>query len=95
VKIDPAEVEKISSLARLAISGSEAEMYGSQLSNILEYIEKLGEIDTSSVEPTNNAIGLENVTRKDEPSACLSRDEALFNAPDPSGGFYRVPKIIE
>jgi len=95
VRINPAEVEKIASLARLAITENESGTYGSQLSNILEYIEKLGELDTSNIEPTSNAVGLENVTGNDEPSACLSRDEALSNAPDPSNGFYRVPRIIE
>lgn len=95
MKISPAEVEKIASLARLTMSDNEAETYGSQLSNILDYIEKLNELETSDIEPTYNAVGLENVVRKDEPAPCLTQDEALSNAPDPSDGFYRVPRIIE
>jgi len=95
MKITPAEVEKIASLARLSISDEEAGTYGHQLSNVLNYIEKLDKLDTSGVEPTYNAVGLLNVVRPDIVSECLTQDEALSNAPDPLGGFYRVPRIIE
>lgn len=95
MKISPREVEKIASLARLSISAQEAETYGSQLSNILDYIENLDKLDTSEVEPTYNVVGLLNVVRPDKLSDCLTQQEALSNAPDPSGGFYRVPRIIE
>ena len=93
--LDQSEIQKIASLARLSVDSKEAEKYGSQLSNILNYIEKLNELDTSDVEPTSNVVGLTNVTRRDEPEAPLSQDDALGNAPDPSEGFYRVPRIIE
>ena len=93
--LTPAEVDKIASLARLSMEREEADAYGAQLSNILDYIGKLNEIDTSGVEPTSNVVGLTNVTREDKEVPSLSQDDALQNAPDPSDGFYRVPKIIE
>jgi aspartyl-tRNA(Asn)/glutamyl-tRNA(Gln) amidotransferase subunit C len=95
MRVSPADVEKIAALARLSISSQEAGTYGSQLSNILDYIEKLNALNTSDIEPTYNAVGLENVARQDSISTCLTQEEALSNAPDQSDGFYRVPRIIE
>ena len=95
MNIERHEVEKIASLARLTLTDNEAETYGGQLSNILGYIEKLRELGTRDVDPTSDVIGLINVTRKDEPETCLSNADALGNAPDPSDGFFRVPRIIE
>jgi aspartyl-tRNA(Asn)/glutamyl-tRNA(Gln) amidotransferase subunit C len=95
MRIDETQVEHIARLARLAISEEEKELFGSQLSKILEYIEKLNELDTSQVEPTSHVVALTNVMREDVPAPCLPREEALRNAPDPAGGFYRVPRIIE
>lgn len=95
MKINAKDVEKIASLARLEMGEAEAASYGAQLSNILNYIEKLNELDTSEVRPTSNVVGLNNVTRSDKAARSLEQTEALFNAPDPSKGFYRVPKIID
>lgn len=95
MKIKARDVEKIASLARLAMGEDEAAAYGAQLSNILNYIEKLDELDTSDVKPTSNIVGLVNVTRPDEMADSLKQEQALSNAPDPSEGFYRVPKIID
>lgn len=95
MKISSADVEKIANLARLDLKDGEAASYGSQLSNIMAYIEKLNELDTDNIAPTTHVGGLKNVTRPDETAPPLSNDEALSNAPDPSNGFYRVPKIIE
>ena len=95
MKIKSNDVEKIANLARLDLREGEAVSYGTQLSNILGYIEKLNELDTGDIAPTSHVGGLKNVTRPDEIEKPLSNDEALSNAPDPSNGFYRVPKIIE
>lgn len=66
-----------------------------QLNGILGYIETLNGLDTSNVEPTSHAVPVVNVMRDDEPGPCLPRDEALQNAPDRAGEFFRVPRIIE
>jgi len=95
MNISPDQVRHIARLARIEIGEAEVESLGSQLGNILGYIEKLDELDTSGVEPTSHVLELSNVTRADVVRPSLTPDEALANAPDRSGDFYRVPKIIE
>jgi aspartyl-tRNA(Asn)/glutamyl-tRNA(Gln) amidotransferase subunit C len=95
MRIDPEQVEYIAKLARLYTSEDEKETFGNQLSKILDYIEKLNELDTTDVPPTSHVIELTNVARKDSHEASLPLDEALRNAPDRAENFYRVPKIIE
>lgn len=89
------DVEHIAHLARLYLTGEERERYGAQLSSILNYVEKLKELDTSGIEPTSHVLAMGNVMREDDVRPSLSKDDALMNAPDRADGFYRVPKIIE
>jgi aspartyl-tRNA(Asn)/glutamyl-tRNA(Gln) amidotransferase subunit C len=89
------EIEHIAFLARLSLSDEEKQMFGSQLSGILEYMEKLNELDTSTVEPTSHILSLDNVMRDDLARPSIPRDDALANAPAHTEKFYRVPKIIE
>ena len=93
--IERKDVEHVARLARLALTEAELERMREQLNGILAYIEKLNELDTSSVEPTSHAVPMVNVMRDDAPGPCLPRDEALANAPDRAGEFFRVPRIIE
>jgi len=93
--IDSGQVNHIARLARLSISEDEKEMFGLQLSNILHYIEKLNELDTSEVAPTSHVLDLSNVFRQDAPRPSLSSREALSNSPDRDGDYYRVPRIID
>jgi len=67
----------------------------SQLAQILDYIEKLREVDISGVEPTAHAFPLVNVSRPDEVGASLPHEEALRNAPAQANGLFIVPKIVE
>ena len=89
------DVEHVARLSRLALTDAELERMREQLSGILAYIDKLRALDTASVEPTSHAVPLVNVMRDDETRPCLSQDEALANAPERSGEYARVPKIIE
>lgn len=89
------DVGHIAHLARLAITVEEGEKFSQQLSSILEYVNKLEELDTLGIEPTSHLFGVSNVMREDSVRPSLSIDEALMNAPDRSGDFYRVSKIIE
>lgn len=89
------DVQHIAKLSRLALGKTEAATYGDQLNAILTYVEQLDNLDTGSVEPTSHVIPLRNVTREDSVRPSLPREEALRNAPDANGRFYRVPKIIE
>ena len=89
------EVERVAQLARLELSPEERERMREQLDRILGYIDKLRQLDTAGVEPTSHAVPMVNVFREDELRPCLSPEEMLANAPDRSGEFFRVPRIIE
>ncbi|MEW6213961.1 MAG: Asp-tRNA(Asn)/Glu-tRNA(Gln) amidotransferase subunit GatC [Nitrospirota bacterium] len=95
MKISKEEVEHIAILARLSLSEEEKELFGSQLSSILSYIEKLNELDTEGIEPTSHVLSLSNVMRDDILRLSIPKEDALMNAPDHTDKFYRVPKIIE
>ena len=94
-KITLAEVEQVARLARLALTDAEKEKMRRELDGILTYIDKLRAVDTEGVPPTSRAVPMVNVFRDDEPRPCLSPEEMLANAPDRSGEFFRVPRIIE
>lgn len=89
------DVEHIARLARLSLSDEEKELFGSQLNRILDYMEKLSELDTKDVEPTSHVLSLNNVMRDDIIGHSIPREDAIMNAPDRTDKFYRVPKIIE
>ncbi|MDQ3876108.1 MAG: Asp-tRNA(Asn)/Glu-tRNA(Gln) amidotransferase subunit GatC [Actinomycetota bacterium] len=85
------EVLHVAELARLALSEDEVERLRGQLSAILEAVGTVAELDLSDVEPTSHPLDVVNVWGKDEPRPSLALDDALANAPDREGGFFRVP----
>ena len=89
------DVKYVAHLARLELTPEEEQKIGEQLGKVLEYVEKLREVDVSGVEPTAHAFPLVNVTRPDEARPCLSNEQALANAPSKANGLFMVPKIIE
>jgi aspartyl-tRNA(Asn)/glutamyl-tRNA(Gln) amidotransferase subunit C len=89
------DIKYVAHLARLALTPEEEQKLGAQLAGILGYIEKLKQVDVSSVEPTAHAVPLVNVFRRDEIRASLSNEEALRNAPAKANGLFVVPKIVE
>jgi len=89
------EVEWVAHLARLELSEEAAERMTVQLSQVLDYIAKLNELDTRNVEPISHPGGLSNVFREDRPTGSLDREAVLRNAPDAQEGFFRVPPVIE
>ena len=94
-KITMQEVEQVARLARLALSDAEKESMRRELDGILSYIDKLRALNTEGVPPTSHAVPMTNVMREDEPVPSWPQAEMLANAPDRSGEFFRVPKIIE
>jgi len=94
-KITNKEVEDVARLSRLELTNAEKERMRRELDGILSYIDKLRALDTDGVPPTSHAVPMTNVMREDEPRPSLPQDEMLANAPDRSGEFFRVPKIIE
>ena len=95
MKIDNKLINHLSLLARLESTESEKEGLAKNLTEILDYAEKLKSIDTNNIEPLVHTFEKQNVFRKDESQPSLSRDETLKNAPDKEAGFFRVPRVIE
>lgn len=89
--IDREQVLHVARLARLQLSESELERMASELSGILEHVDRISALDLDDVKPTSHVVALENALRADEPEPSLPREVALANAPDPSGGMFRVP----
>lgn len=89
------QVEHIARLARLQFSDAEKETLSEELNQILQYMEKLNELDTEGVEPLSHLTELVNIMRPDEVQPSLTREEALKNAPSKQDGFFKVPKVIK
>ena len=94
-KITKDDVSYVSVLSRLYLDDHEIEAMTKDLNAILEYADKLNELDTSSIPPTSHAIPLCNVFREDKVKPSLSIDDVLLNAPDSDGNCFKVPKIIQ
>jgi len=95
MKITKDEVLYVADLARLDLDEAAIEKFAGQIDSILDYVDKLNEVDTAGVRPTSHAIFLTNAFREDEPKEHLDREEALANAPQKEDGSFIVPKIIE
>ena len=94
-KIDKAEVRKVAKLARLELSEAEVEEFTGQLSAILDYMEKMSELDTTDVEPLAHCLPISNVFREDAAKESLGTEKTLANAPQRDGEFFKVPKILD
>ena len=95
MSVDTATVRKIASLARIALREGEAEAMVPELNNILGWVEQLGEVDTSGVEPLAAVIPNTLRLRDDVVTDGGMRDAILANAPAAEHGFFTVPKVIE
>ena len=93
-KITRDEVRHVAELARLELSESEEERMTGQMNGILEYMDKLNEVDTKGISATTHAIQLQNVFRPDEVRDSLERQAALTNAPETDGVNFIVPKVL-
>ena len=89
------KIDHIAMLARLDLTNEEKEIFSKQLSSIIEYVDKLNELDTTSIKPTAHVLPIKNIFRDDKLKSSLPKDKALQNAPGRTDDFYRVPKIIE
>jgi aspartyl-tRNA(Asn)/glutamyl-tRNA(Gln) amidotransferase subunit C len=89
------EVRHVATLCRLALTPAEEERMQEQLSSILEHVNRLQEVDTSSVAPTSSGLDLHNVQRADLARPSWPVEAILANAPDRSGNLFRVRAILE
>ncbi|MEY4501143.1 MAG: hypothetical protein RIS52_1033 [Pseudomonadota bacterium] len=95
MSVDHATVRKIASLARIAVTDGQVEAMVPELNNILGWIEQLGEVDTSAVQPMTAVIANTLRLRDDVVTDGNVRDSVLSNAPQAEHGFFTVPKVIE
>ena len=95
MSIDQATVRHIARLARIRVSEDEAQRLESELSSILTWVEQLGEVDTSDVEPMTSVIDVEMKQRQDEVTDGGIADDVVGNAPQRDNHFFLVPKVVE
>lgn len=89
------DVEHVAKLARLELSEPEKQQFTEQLNKILNFMDKLNELDTENVKPTSHVIQLSDVTREDEVRPSWPIDKVMQNAPDEEEGQFRVPAILD
>ncbi|HEX7873876.1 MAG TPA: Asp-tRNA(Asn)/Glu-tRNA(Gln) amidotransferase subunit GatC [Sphingobium sp.] len=95
MSIDLQTVKKIASLSRISVTDAEAEAMVPELNNILGWVEQLGEVDVTGVEPMTAVIPNKLRLREDAVTDGNVRERVLANAPQAEHGFFAVPKVIE
>lgn len=95
MKIDKTTIKKISHLARLEFDESSTEKMSKDMSQILDWVEKLNEIDTENIEPLTTMSSEVNDMREDIRGNHLDHEAALKNAPKKDSDYFRVPKVME
>jgi aspartyl-tRNA(Asn)/glutamyl-tRNA(Gln) amidotransferase subunit C len=89
------DIHHVAKLARLELTDKETVLFAQQMGDIIDYINKLNELDTSTIEPTAHVVPMVNVFRDDILKPSLPKDKALQNAPSKTEDFYKVPRILE
>ena len=92
---DSIDVAYVANLARIALTEEERATFQAQLAQVVEYVRKIGELDTTDIDPTAHAVAVRNVFREDEVRPGLDRQTALDNAPATIQGQFKVPQIVE
>ena len=95
LSLTPEQVRHIARLARLGIEDAQVERFAGQLSEILDYFERLRQVDTKDVPPTAHTLPMHNVFRGDEPVPSLEPDQTLANAPQRQGDLFRVRAVLD
>jgi aspartyl-tRNA(Asn)/glutamyl-tRNA(Gln) amidotransferase subunit C len=89
------DVRHVAELARLDFSDEEEARMAEEMSRILEYVEKLDELDTSGVPPMSHVLDVTNVYREDDIESRIDREQALEAAPDAEQGHFLVPRVVD
>lgn len=95
MKVDKEALAKIAHLARLKIKPEEEDGLLKDMNEILNWVEKLKEVDTDGVEPLTHMTAEMNVFRSDKAETVISMEDALKNAPEQDGQFFKVPPVIK
>lgn len=88
------EIIKIAELARIELHPEEVEKFRQELSDVLDYVEDLKQVDTESLDIVSSVTGLENVQRQDNPIVAENRGQIMAGAPEIKDGFYKVKAIL-
>jgi len=94
-KITRENVAYVASLAQLSLTPEVQDRLVKEMGDILQYMDKLNELDTAGIEPTMHALAMTNVFRDDAVGPSLDREHALMNAPKSDGEYFLVPKILD
>ena len=89
------DVAYVARLARINLTEDEAEIFQRQLDDVLEYVEKLRQVDVTGVDAAAHGLPVFNVLRADAPRDWFTAKQALSNAPRQSNGLFVVPKVVE
>ena len=92
--LTPEQVTQVARLARLTLTPAEIELFTRQLNDILDYMQKLNELDTTGVPPMTHVLDIHNAFREDVPQASLPLELSLQNAPSQERGTFLVPRVI-
>ncbi len=95
MKITKKDALKTALLSGIALEEEEGEKLAEQLSKILDYVEKINELDTDNIEPTNHILDINNVFRDDTIKESIPPEEVVKNAPKKFGTFIVVPKVLD
>lgn len=95
MQITPDLIKYLETLARITLNEDEEKKVGSELQDILTYIDMLNELDTDGVEAMSHCFPVTNVMREDEVSASMTPDEIVANAPESQDGCFVVPKTVD
>ena len=95
MEVNDALIENLANLARLRFDDSEKEQIKKDLQRMISFVEKLNELNTDGIEPQLHMTDAMNVLREDELEGSISREEALKNAPETDGVYFKVPKVIK
>ena len=93
--IDKKLVKKIATLSRIKIQEKEVEKFSKELSKIINWVEKLNEVETKNITPIANPSDIKIPLRKDEINDGKIEDKVLENAPEKKAGYFIVPKVVD
>ncbi|WP_394918828.1 Asp-tRNA(Asn)/Glu-tRNA(Gln) amidotransferase subunit GatC [uncultured Robinsoniella sp.] len=94
-KINDETIEYVGILAKLELSPEEKEQAKKDMNSMLDYIDKLNELDTANVEPMSHVFSIHNVFREDQVENGDKREQILANAPEQKDSMFKVPKTVE
>jgi len=95
MKVDKETVAKIAHLSRLELKNADLDKMQKDLSNTLEWVDKLNELNTDNIEPLVSMSDNQNIMREDVTKEHISHNDALKNAPKKDSDYIRVPKVLD